>query len=221
MPTTAKRVDFATAASRLSTTTRLGPQERRRFRRNPIVVSGRVLSASGREFDCRTADISPGDVRIATPTPPEVGEHVVIYLEGYGRLPGRVARRCGETEVAIIPREELLALLYRDRDVSIRFIKMLSKEVRDTEERLLQLAYAPVRQRVAQALVRLRKRYGGAAADDLGVRISREDLATLVGTATESLIRTLTDLKEDGLIEVQGRDIRIKNLNGLERLANS
>lgn len=102
MPTTAKRVDFATAASRLSTTTRLGPQERRRFRRNPIVVSGRVLSASGREFDCRTADISPGDVRIATPTPPEVGEHVVIYLEGYGRLPGRVARRCGETEVAII-----------------------------------------------------------------------------------------------------------------------
>jgi CRP-like cAMP-binding protein/DNA-binding NarL/FixJ family response regulator len=136
---------------------------------------------------------------------------------------GRVAESAealDETEVAIIPREELLALLYRDRDVSIRFIKMLSKEVRDTEERLLQLAYAPVRQRVAQALVRLRKRYGGEAANDLGVRISREDLATLVGTATESLIRTLTDLKGDGLIEVKGRDIHIKNLSGLERLAS-
>ncbi|MBL7982347.1 MAG: response regulator [Flavobacteriales bacterium] len=140
-------------------------------------------------------------------------------LEG-GRV-AESAEALEATEVALIPREELLALLYRDRDVSIRFIKMLSKEVRENEERLLQLAYAPVRQRVAQALVRLHKRYGGETDRDLGVRISREDLATLVGTATESLIRTLTDLKEDKLIEVQGRDIRISDMNGLERLANA
>lgn len=140
-------------------------------------------------------------------------------LEG-GRV-AESAEALEESEVALIPREELLALLYRDRDVSIRFIKMLSKEVRENEERLLQLAYAPVRQRVAQALVRLHRRYGGGSEHDLGVRISREDLATMVGTATESLIRTLTDLKEGKLIEVHGRDIRISDLTGLERLANA
>ncbi len=122
-------------------------------------------------------------------------------------------------ELAVIPREELLALLYKDRDVSIRIIKMLSREVKETEQRLLELAYASVRQRVAQALLRLHQRYARGDDDGLGVRISREDLATIVGTATESLIRTLGDLKEEGLIAVQGREVHIKDQRGLEKLA--
>jgi DNA-binding response OmpR family regulator len=136
---------------------------------------------------------------------------------------GRVtesAETLEDCELATIPREELLALLYKDRDVSIRFIKMLSKEVKESETRLLELAYASVRQRVAQALLRLRDTYGNQADNDLGLRISREDLATIVGTATESLIRTLSDLKEEGLVELQGRDIRISNPKGLERVAH-
>ncbi len=124
------------------------------------------------------------------------------------------------TELAIIPREELQALLYRDRDVSMRFIKMLTREVKEKEERLLDLAYASVRQRVAQALIRLHARFGGNKDSTLGVQISREDLATVVGTATESLIRSLTDLKDEGLIEVRGREIHLLNVKGLEHLAN-
>ena len=138
-------------------------------------------------------------------------------LEG-GRV-NESAETIEDTTLAIIPREELLALLYKDRDVSMRFIKMLTREVRDNEQRLLELAYASVRQRVAQALLRLRDTYGGEDAQGLGVRISREDLATIVGTATESLIRALGDLKADGLIEVRGRDILITDKNALERLA--
>ncbi|MCB0778324.1 MAG: winged helix-turn-helix domain-containing protein, partial [Flavobacteriales bacterium] len=78
-----------------------------------------------------------------------------------------------------------------------------------------------VRQRVAQALLRLRDRFSGDDPGHLGVRISREDLATIVGTATESLIRTLSDLRGEGLIEVQGRDIRIRDGKGLEKLATN
>jgi len=136
---------------------------------------------------------------------------------------GRVsesAETLEDCELASIPREELLALLYKDRDVSIRFIKMLTKEVKESETRLLELAYASVRQRVAQALLRLRDTYGNREDKDLGLRISREDLATIVGTATESLIRTLSDLKEEGLVELHGRDIRISNPKGLERVAH-
>ena len=158
------------------------------------------------------------------------GKELVTGLYGPGSFLGYMAILEGgrtedgaetleETEVSIIPKEDLLALLYRDRDVSIRFIKMLTLEVREKEEQLLELAYASVRQRVAQALLRLRDRFSGEDQHDLGVRISREDLATIVGTATESLIRTLSDLKGEGLIEVHGREIRITNDKGLERLA--
>jgi CRP-like cAMP-binding protein len=77
-----------------------------------------------------------------------------------------------------------------------------------------------VRQRVAQALLQLHDRFSKDASEDLGVRISRDDLAAIVGTATESLIRCLTDLKDEDLIESQGRDIKITDKRGLVRLAN-
>ncbi|MBI3437395.1 MAG: PilZ domain-containing protein [Proteobacteria bacterium] len=97
----ARRVDLATAATRL-TSRRINAAERRRFRRMPIIVSGCMLGSGGQEHDCRTADMSPGDVRIVTPTPPPVGQRVVLYLEGFGRVSGKVARKCGEGEVAVI-----------------------------------------------------------------------------------------------------------------------
>jgi CRP-like cAMP-binding protein len=140
-------------------------------------------------------------------------------LEG-GRV-GESAETLEDCELALIPREEMLALMYKDRDVSMRFIKMLTREVKEKEERLLDLAYSSVRQRVAQALLRLRERYAEGDSSRLGVRISREDLATIVGTATESLIRTLSDLKDDGLIRMDGREILIGDPRRLEQLANS
>jgi hypothetical protein len=101
MSNTAEKIDFAAAARRL-TASQVGLRERRRFRRLPIEVSGRMLDPIGREHDCRTTDISPGDVRIAAPILPGVGDRVVIYLDGIGRVSGYVARKCGEGEVAVI-----------------------------------------------------------------------------------------------------------------------
>jgi hypothetical protein len=103
MASPAEKIDLGLAAARLhAAAARLTPKERRRFRRMPVVVAGRMLESGGREFDCRTADISPGDVRIAASALPDVNAHVVLYLNGFGRLSGHVARRCGEDEVAII-----------------------------------------------------------------------------------------------------------------------
>lgn len=100
MANTAETVDFAAAARRL-TAAQAGARERRRFRRVPIVVGGRMLDTLGREHDCRTADMSPGDARIVAPVLPNVGERVVIYLEGFGRVSGSIARR-GEDGAAVI-----------------------------------------------------------------------------------------------------------------------
>jgi len=158
------------------------------------------------------------------------GKEFVTGLHGEGDFIGymgllengramETAETMEECEVALIPREDLLALLYRDRDVSIRFIKMLAHDIKDKEQHLLQMAYASVRQRVAQALLRLHARFAQEGSG-LGVKISREDLATIVGTATESLIRCITDLKEEGLIANEGRDIRIVDKQRLERVAH-
>ncbi|MFN3465621.1 MAG: PilZ domain-containing protein [Terricaulis sp.] len=97
----APKIDVAAAARRLAAASG-GIRERRRFRRMPIEVNGRLMDPLGREHDCRTADISPGDIRIAAPILPQIGERVVIYLAGFGRVSGHVARKCGEGEVAII-----------------------------------------------------------------------------------------------------------------------
>lgn len=101
MSNTAVKLDLAAAARRL-TAAQIGLRERRRFRRMPLEVTGRLLDMAGREHDCRTADISPGDVRIVSDILPPVGERVVIYLNGFGRVSGKVARKCGEGEVAVI-----------------------------------------------------------------------------------------------------------------------
>lgn len=158
------------------------------------------------------------------------GKEFVTGLHGEGDLVGymglleggramETAEALEDVELAMVPREDLIALLYKDRDVSIRFIKMLAGDLREREEHLLQLAYSSVRQRVAQALLRVHARYASGKDPELGLHMSREDLAAIVGTATESLIRCLTDLKEDKLIDTKGKEIRIIDKPGLERLA--
>jgi CRP-like cAMP-binding protein len=158
----------------------------------PFLVSGKV----------RTFKVNNDGKEFVT------GLHVPGDFIGYlGLLEGghatETAEALEESEVAMVPREDLLRLLYRDRDVSMRFIRMLTHDVNERQERLLQLAYASVRQRVAQALLQLHERFSKDPSENLGVRISRDDLAAIVGTATESLIRCLTDLKDEGLIESQ------------------
>jgi hypothetical protein len=101
MSTAAAKLDLAAAARRLAAA-QVGLRERRRFRRLPIAITGRLLDASGREHDCRTADISPGDARIVSDVLPNMGDRVVIYLSGLGRVSGRVARKCSESEMAVI-----------------------------------------------------------------------------------------------------------------------
>lgn len=120
-----------------------------------------------------------------------------------------------ETEVAVIPKHEFLSLVQKNRDVSTNFIKMLSGEIQEKERRLLQLAYASVRERVADSLLTLKEKNNGSEK----LFIPREDLANIVGTATESLIRTLTELKNEGILETEGKGIIIVNEQALRKAA--
>lgn len=124
-----------------------------------------------------------------------------------------------DTEAVIIPKEEFFALLYSNRDVAARFIRMLSDNVAEMQTRLLRLAYNSVRKRVAEALLMLQKRYAGQG-ENLSMAIAREDLAGMVGTSTETAVRTISDFKEEGLISVKGSHISILDADKLARMKN-
>jgi CheY-like chemotaxis protein/CRP-like cAMP-binding protein len=136
-------------------------------------------------------------------------------LEGAGYRDTAIA--IDDTEVSLIPREDFTGLITRNKDVANKFIKMLSNNIAEKEARLLKLAYGSVRERTAEALLDLHENHADPEFDD--IRISREDLASIVGTATESLIRTLSEFKSDGLIEIDGRKIRIMKEQALRKLA--
>jgi len=119
-----------------------------------------------------------------------------------------------DTELVIIPKQDFLTLLQSQRDVSITFISMLCKKVSEKEAQLLNLAYNSVRQRTAEALLKMSTHQDAKES----LTVPREDLAKMVGTAPESVIRVLSDFKEEGLIEIQGGKIKIISTNKLEQV---
>ncbi len=116
--------------------------------------------------------------------------------------------------VKLIPKAEFLSLVFSNRDVSARFIKMLAGYAAEQEEHLMQLAYHSVRKRVAEALVKV------AGEHNTPVRMFREDLASIVGTAKETLVRTLADFKLEGLIEINDGYITLKKRERLQMMPN-
>lgn len=119
-----------------------------------------------------------------------------------------------ESEIIKIPKEDFLALLNRNRDVSAKFICLLSNQVEEHERQLVRMAYDTVRKRTAEALLQLH-RIAQTAEKASSLRVSRDDLASIVGTATETVIRCLSEFKEDEMIEVHGREIVILDPSGL------
>ncbi len=122
-----------------------------------------------------------------------------------------------DCELISIAKPEFMDLLYKNPHVSAKFIKLLANEVVLKEQMLASMAYNSLRKRIAETLVSLHAKFHG---DDqtINIKISREELASLVGTATESLIRTLSEFKHDKLIDLRGSEISILNLEKLSRL---
>jgi len=121
-----------------------------------------------------------------------------------------------ETEVAVIPKEDFDALIHHQYRVAETFIKLLAKNVREKEEHLVGLAYNSLRKKVATALLQIDGKFNPEDDKDFIITISRENLATIAGTATESLIRTLTDFKNEHLIELNHGSIALRNRKKLE-----
>jgi len=126
-----------------------------------------------------------------------------------------------ETELAIIPREDFDQLINTNKEVAQKFIKLLAKNISERENQLVNIAYNSLRKKVADALLMLYKKYHKIPESAESMVISRGSLATIAGTAKESLIRTLSDFRNENLIDIKkDGSIHILNLKKLEFLIN-
>lgn len=125
-----------------------------------------------------------------------------------------------DCEIISIKKEDFEEMMNTNRDFSQLFFKILARNISDKEEQLMGIAYDSLRKRVADAIIRLLEKYKEEYHDDFTIHISREDLAHLAGTTTESLIRTLSDFRSENLIEAKAGMVKVLNEEGLRRMVN-
>jgi len=121
-----------------------------------------------------------------------------------------------DSAICLLPKEAIINLVNKYPDISMQFIKILANNIKEKEDQLLELAYNSVRKRLAQVLVRLSRQLP----DPSQFKISRDELASMAGMATETVSRTLSDFKEENLIEKKGSHIQILDLNRLAKMKN-
>jgi CRP-like cAMP-binding protein len=125
-----------------------------------------------------------------------------------------------DSEIASIPKEVFAEIMETNSEEMHRFIRLLAGNVATKEEQLLNMAYNSLRKKVAGALLQLSQKYKAEKDTQFAMQISRENLAAIAGTAKESLIRTLSDFKDEGLIEIQASNITILNERKLAGMVN-
>lgn len=122
--------------------------------------------------------------------------------------------------IAEIPIETFEKLLHHNPDATKKIIQLLAKNITQKEQQLLDIAYNSLRKRVATALIHLLNKYQEPGDLPFSIQLSREDLANIAGTATESLIRTLSDFKTEKLVDISGSKITILDEKKLAHMLN-
>lgn len=123
-----------------------------------------------------------------------------------------------DASLMLIPAPDFLELITRDIRVAQQFIRVISRNVMEKEEDLLNLAYNSLRKKVAYGLVQLSGTFRESAGEPAILTLSRKDMAQAIGIATESFIRTVADFKEEKLIDIRDGKIIILNENKLKNL---
>jgi len=130
------------------------------------------------------------------------------------------ARVIEDCRVCFIPGEILIQLAKTNSAFSLELLKLACHELGEANSFITDIAQKTVRERLAEILLLLVHDFGVDENQYLKISLTREELANIVGTATESVIRLLSEFKTDRMVELSGRRIRIMNLKGLEKISN-
>lgn len=197
----------------------ISERKSRQFKKNQVIYyegdkgNGIYLLVSGKVKTVKLAEDGRELMTGILNNEEYLGIQAVLANESYSDT----ATALEDSTLCLIPKESIDQLLNLYPDVAREFIKLLSNNIREKEDQLLQLAYHSVRKRMAEAILKLDKQPGQGAE---GFKITREDLAALSGMATETVSRTLSDFKDEGLIEKKGSNIRVLDISRLTKMRN-
>lgn len=151
----------------------------------------------------------PGDV---------IGYRALLAGEVYGSS----AQTLEEADICFVDKNTFFHLLETHPATARHVLGALAKDLGETEEQILNLTHKNIRERLAELFLIFQKKYGGKTPKGIKLNISltREELAEMIGTSQESLIRLISEFKQDGLILADGRNITLLDLPGLIRTAN-
>lgn len=125
-----------------------------------------------------------------------------------------------ECNVCFIPSEILISFIKTNSSFALELLKLACHELGEANSFITDIAQKTVRERLAEVLLFLVNDFGLDNQQFLNISLTREELANIVGTATESVIRLLSEFKSDKLVELNGRRIKILNAKGLEKISN-
>jgi len=165
--------------------------------------------------------------KVQTTKTNEYGKELVIELYGKNDFVGTnalfqsapyqaTAVVIEATEVAIIPKDTFINWVQSDNSIAQYFIQQLAREINEKNDFSINLAYSSVRKRIADALLRLHRHYHEQQDTVFQIQILREELAHIVGTTKETVIRTLSEFKKEGIIDIQGSMIRLLDIQALQ-----
>jgi CRP-like cAMP-binding protein len=125
-----------------------------------------------------------------------------------------------DMEVCFIPRSEVMSLFDKNNQFSMNLMKTICGDLKESDDHMVSMSQKTVKERLAETLVYLQETFGKNTDGSLRIQLSREELAGMIGTATESCIRLLSDFNKLGLIELTGKKIVVKDINKLKRIAD-
>jgi len=119
-----------------------------------------------------------------------------------------------------IPYSTLIFLIEKNWKFSLQLLQIVCRELREANEFITDIAQKTVKERLAEVLIILKENFDADNQNYLKITLTREEIANIVGTATESVIRLLSEFKQEKLIDMKGRKIKLLDMKGLRRIAN-
>ncbi len=158
------------------------------------------------------------------------GKDQIINFIGKGNLLGQRSVICNEStnlkatamtgmSVCSIPKQEIINDLEDNPKFSMEMLRHMANDLKEADNVIVDMAQKSVKQRLAETLLFIKNHFGEGEEGRLNLVLSREDYANIVGTATESAIRILSQYKKEGLISTLGKQIKIEDEDGLKRKA--
>jgi len=137
-----------------------------------------------------------------------------------GELACTTAKVLDDAEICFIPGDIMFKLIKTNGNFALNLIQFTCKELGEANNFMTDIAQKTVRERLAEVLLKLNRDFGITEEGYIAISLTREELANIVGTATESVIRLLSEFKQDKLIEIKGRKIKIIDVQSIERISN-